>query len=197
MLDWLFEDVWTVSLVLGVAGVALALAWWCKADSRYRKYLAIGVGLVVVLFGVYFALSYMTETAEGQMKRRVREIAGSVKSKEIKPVLEINLADDFHVQSYDKKRFIARAQELKDRFSVESVEVWDLKLVEIDREKGTAKFSFTVKPKISDHETPAYLVVADFVMTPKEKWWQKEEWKMRSFQYFNSLVDPEKPLEIW
>jgi hypothetical protein len=193
--DWLFDGVWTVSLILGSAGVAFAVAWWYKADSRYRKYFAIGVGIVAVLFGVYFALRYMVETAAVQMERRVREIAGSVKSKEISPALEKNLADDFHVQSYGKKKFIAKAQSLKDRFTVESVEVWDLKLVEIDREKGTAKLSFMAKPKVPDHETPAYFVVAEFVMTPKEKWWQ-EEWKMRSFQYFNSFVDTERPLDI-
>jgi hypothetical protein len=197
MLDWLFEDVWTVSLVLGVAGVALALAWWCKADSRYRKYLAIGAGIVVVLFGAYFALQFLVETAAKQMERRVREIAGSVKSGEIKPVLEKNLSDDFHVQRYDKREFIARFQALKDVFSLDSVEVWDLRLAEIDREKRIAKFSFWATPKVPGHQTPPYRVEAEFVMTPKENWWQKEEWKMRSFQYFNSLVDPEKPLEIW
>jgi len=79
---------------------------------------------------------------------------------------------------------------------VDTVEVWDFELIAIDREKRTAKFTFRAKPKIKDHETPWYLVKAVFVMTPKESWWQKEEWKMQSFQYFNAVADSEKPLDI-
>ena len=191
MFDWLFDSNWQVYLVLALAGVAFALLW-----SKFGKKYAIGLGVVVVLFAAYLVLQFIVETASNQMKRRVQDIAGSVEKKQINSVLERNLSDDFHAGRYDKKGFIDKAQSLADSYGVDSVEVWDFELVEIDREKRTAKFTFRVKPKIKDHETPWYLVKAVFVMTPKESWWQKEEWKMQSFQYFNAVADSEKPLDI-
>jgi hypothetical protein len=190
--DWLFDGAWTVYLVFGSAGAVLTVAW-CKTRN---KYCAIAVGVVVALFVIYIVLQFFVETASEQMERRVRDIAGSVKSKQIKNVLEKNLSDDFHAGSYNKRDFLEKAQSLADQHHVDSVEVWDIKLVEIDREIRTAKLSFKAKPKIEGQETPWYLVVAVFVMTPKESWWQKEEWKMQSFQYFNAVADSEKPLDI-
>ena len=192
MFDWLFDEALTVYLILGLAGAAFALAWW----KLRKKYYAVGVGVVVVLVVAYIVLHFLFETASNQMKRRVHDIADSVEKKQIETVLEKNLSDDFHTGRYDKKGFIDRAHQLADQFSITSLSVWEEQVIEIDREKRIAKFGFNARPHRGQETTPWYRIVAVFVMTPKESWWQKEEWKMQSFQYFNGVADSERPLDI-
>jgi hypothetical protein len=189
--DWLLDDFWVFASLLFVGMVAFAAAWWRTRKKQY----AIGAGVFVLLFGIYIALQFLVETSGKQMERRVREIAASVKDKQIKKVLEVNLADDFHVASYNKAAFIDKAQSLKDQFGVERLEVFQFQLVAIDRDKKTATLHFKAKPIVPGQETlPWYLVKAQFVMIPKGRW--TEEWKMKSFEYFHPFVDTESPLQI-
>jgi hypothetical protein len=141
------------------------------------------------------------ETASQQMEGRVREMAGSVKSNQIKAVLEKNLADDFRVVragggTYDKKGFIELAQSLKDGHHVDSVDVRHVSVLEIDREKRTATIVFIAQPLVTGEQTPSYRVKAEFELTAKDSYWQKEEWKMKSFKYFDSFVNTEQELQI-
>ena len=195
--DWLFDSKLVIYFVLGVAGVLTAVAWW----RTRKKYYAIGLAVVAVLLGIYVTLSSLVETASQQMEGRVREMAGSVKSNQIKAVLEKNLADDFRVVragggTYDKKGFIELAQSLKDSHHVDSVDVRHVNVLEIDREKRTATIVFIAQPLVTSEQTPSYRVKAEFEMTAKDSYWQKEEWKMKSFKYFDSFVNTEQELPI-
>ena len=189
MFDWLLDDFWVIAFLLAAAAVAFSVAWW---KTRKKQY-AMGAGVFVVLLGVYVTLYCLVETSSQQMERRVRDIAASVKSKQIKNALEKNLADDFHVGTLDKSAFVEKAQSLKDHFGVDSLQVWQFKLVQIDREKKTATFHFMAKPIVPGQDT-WYLVKAQFAMTSKGTW--SEEWKMRSFEYFNPIADTNSPLTI-
>jgi hypothetical protein len=191
--DWLFDNRLIIGVLLCAVLAAFGVAWWRTRKKRY----AISVGVVLLLLAVYGLLAWLLiETSSQQMERRVSDMAESVQRKDIRATLEKHLADDFHFGQYDKKGFIDKAQQLRDGFGVDKVTVWNFTLVEIDRDKGTAKFHFNAKP-ITSQETPFYLVKAVFVMKPKEKWSDKEEWRMQSFEYFNPLVDANSPLPIW
>lgn len=192
MLDWLLDGFWSISIVLGSAGVAFGIAWWRTGRKQY----AICVGVVAVLFGAYIVLHLLIEKESEQMERRIREIGASVKQRQIRPVLEKNLSEDFRANSYDKRRFIEKAEQLRGQYQVDSLEVWEVRVVEVDRTKRTAKMSFKVKPKVQDQETPSYLVEAEFVMTPSDTWRRRGEWKMKTFRYFNPAVDSNSPLPI-
>jgi hypothetical protein len=189
--DWLFDNRWIIGVLLCVALAALGTAWWRTRKKQY----AIGAGLVLLLLAVYVVLAFFIETSSQQMERRVRDMAASVERKDIRATLEKHLADGFHFGQYDKKGFIDKAQQLRDGFGVDKVTVWNFTLVEIDRDKGTAKFHFNAKP-ITSQETPFYLVKAVFVMKPKEKWSDREEWRMQSFEFFNPVADSNSPLPI-
>jgi hypothetical protein len=188
--DWLLDDFWVIACLLFAGMIAFAAAWWRTRKKQY----AIGAVFLGLLLCVYIGLTGLVETSSKQMERRVREIAASVKDRQIKKVLEENLADDFHVASYNKAAFIDKAQSLKDHFGVERLEVFQFQLMAIDRSKGTATLHFKAKPIVSGQETPWYLVKAQFVMISKGRW--SEEWKMRSFEYFHPFVDTETPLQI-
>jgi hypothetical protein len=189
--DWLFDNRWIIGVLLCVALAALGTAWWRTRKKQY----ASGAGLVLLLLAVYVVLAFFIETSSQQMERRVSDMAASVERKDIRATLEKHLADDFRFGQYDKKGFIDKAQQLRDGFGVDKVTVWNFTLVEIDRDKGTAKFHFNAKP-ITSQETPFYLVKAVFVMKPKEKWSDREEWRMQSFEFFNPVADSNSPLPI-
>ena len=191
MFDWLFDNEWIIGGMLIIAALAFAAAWW---QTRKKPYGYAAVGFLAAL-AVYFLLYNFIETSSQQIKRRVKDIAASVEGKDIKARLEKNLAEDFRVGSYDKKAFIEKAQQLRDAFGVDRVGVSGFELVEIDRDKGVARFHFLATPVARD-ATQVYLVKAVFVMKPKEKWFDKEEWRMQSFQYFNPVVDTNSPLTI-
>jgi hypothetical protein len=150
----------------------------------------------MLLIAGYALLRYVVETDVKQMDRRIQEIGKSVKERQIRSVLDKHLSDDFRVTNYNKQGFIEHAEALRQQYNVDSLEVWGIEVMEIDREKGTAKMGFKVKPKVPDHETPHYLVEADFVLTPSDKWWKKGEWKMKTFRYFNPAADSSSPLPI-
>jgi hypothetical protein len=189
--DWLFDNYLIIGVLLCVALAVLGAAWWRTRKKQY----AISAGVVLLLLAVYGALLLFIETSSQQMERRVNDMAASVQRKDIPATLEKHLTDDFRFGHYDKKGFIDKAQQLQDRFGVDKVIVWNFTLVEIDRDKGTARFHFNAKP-ITSQETPFYLVKAVFVMKPKEKWSDKEEWRMQSFEYFNPVADSNSPLQI-
>jgi hypothetical protein len=188
--DWLLDGFWVFAFLLGAACAAFSVAWW---KTRKKQY-AIGGGVFVLLLGLYIALYCLIETSSQQMEKRVREIAASVKNKQIRSALEKNLADDFHVATYNKSAFIDKAQSLRDHFGVDALDVRDFKLVEIDREKKTATVHFIAQPLVPGEQTPWYLVKAQFVMTSSGTW--TEEWKMRSFEHFNAIADTNSPLPI-
>jgi len=188
--DWLLDEFWIIVFLLGVGFVAFAAAWW----RTRRKYYLIGAAVFCSLLVFYFLLPWFIETSSKQMERRVTDMAGSVARKDISLTLEKHLTDDFRAGSHDKRGFIELAEHLARANHVEKVTVWDFSLAEIDREKGTARLHFTAKPISSDRETPWYLIKAQFVRTSKGTW--SEEWKMKSFEYFNPVADSNSPLLI-
>jgi hypothetical protein len=188
--DWLLDDFWVIVFLLCVGFAAFAAAWW----RTRRKYYAIGAAVFLLLLAIYLLLPRFIETSSKQMERRVNDMAASVARKDISATLEKHLTDDFHAGSRDKRGFIELAEQLARAHGVDKVTVWDFNLVEIDREKGTARFHFMAKPICADRETPWYLIKAQFVRTSKGNW--SEDWKMKSFEYFNPVADSNSPLPI-
>jgi hypothetical protein len=189
--DWVFDNEWVIGGLLCVAMAGFGTAWW---RTRRKPYAYAAVGFLFAL-AIFSLLYFLIETSSQQMKRRVGDMAASVERKDVRPTLEKHLTADFHFGNYDKKAFIDKAEQLRDVFGVNRVEVWNFTLVEIDRDKGVAKLHFNAKP-IARDAAPYYLVKAVFVMKPKEKWSDKEEWRMQSFEYFNPVADSNSPLQI-
>jgi hypothetical protein len=195
VLDWLLDNYWIAYLIFASAGAALGIAWW----KTRKKHFAFGVGVVAALLGVYIVLQCLIETDMTRLKRHVNEMGQSVKDRQIKSVLEKSLSDDFQVgihHKYNKREFIGKAEALQQAFNVTSLSVWNIEIIEIDRSNGIAKVNFNARPHVPDTETKWYLVKAEYVMTPKEHWWQPNEWKMKTFQYSDGVVNTAEPLEI-
>jgi hypothetical protein len=194
--DWLFDGCWTVSVILGAAGVGCAVAWWRTRQKGY----AIGFGIVVFLAGVYIVLSLLVETAKGQMERRVQDIANGVKNKQVADALSRNLSDDFSVKSkslgtLNKKEFTRHADALRQAYGVVEIRPTQFQLEKVERSEGVAEISFSVRVS-GDLGDQLYRVKAVFASQPKNHWWEKEVWLLRTFEYFNPFVDQESPLEI-
>jgi hypothetical protein len=195
VLDWLLDNYWAAYLIFAVVGVALGIAWW----NTRKKHFALGICVVSVLLGIYVLLQFLIETDAKRLKRHVNEMAQSVKDRQIKNVLEKSLSNDFQVgahHKHDKREFISRAENLQQSFNVVSLSVWNIEVTEIDHAKGIARVSFNARPIVPDVDTKLYLVKAEYVMTAKQHWWQPNEWKMKSFQYFDAIVNTNDPLEI-
>jgi hypothetical protein len=189
--DWLFDGCLTVSLVLGAAGVGLAVAWW---RTRYR---AFGGGFVVVLvlLGLYILLLFLYgETAREQIERKVKEMVAGVDRKDVEAIFK-HISDRFELtqgsQTLDKQGLRRYAEEALRRPELRGMLVTDVAVGTIDREKGKAPVGFMVKILGSNEVGDLfYRVDAEFTLDPDK------QWRMKTFKLFRPLGEHNEPVPL-
>jgi len=172
--EWLFEGYSAVYLLLATAGVVLLVVWW---RTRRRKYL-VGVAAVAALAGAYFLLSIVKETDGRQIERKVREMAAGLQERRFDQTFS-HISDEFRRGGRDKRALQQEAESVARRFDIREVNVWDIDVREISRERRAARVDFNVKAKGNwGGDEAFYRCEADFILDPDG------DWRLRSFELF-------------
>jgi hypothetical protein len=191
MQSWLLDNFDFLIIVLSIAALVFAYAWW---RTRRRPF-ALGAGAAILLMGFTWLLVYLLpflfgESDHQQIERKVREMAAAVKDGNLDRIFS-HISQEFRHGGLGKADFRHRAEEVIRSRHVEEVVVWDFERGEIARERRSAKVSFLVKARGSWRGSEVgYLCRAEFVLDPDR------QWRMRGFEIFNPFRDSEQPIPI-
>jgi hypothetical protein len=191
MQSWLLDNFALLIMLLSIAALALAWAWWRTRRRRYGLAATSAVGLMgLVCLLVYLLPLLFGETDSQQIERKIREMAGAVKTRNLDRIFS-HISERFLFGSLDKATFRRKAEEVMNTRDVEEVVVWDFERGEISREQRTGKVRFMVKARGNWRGSEAgYRCDADFVLDPDG------QWRMRGFQIFNPFRESDQPLPI-
>jgi hypothetical protein len=140
--DWLFEG--KVAVYLFLAAVAVSLVYlWTQTRKRYFLY---GVGVTVLLAGLYFLLDKAVETDREQIVHKTEAMAAAVKAKDIRALFE-HVSDQFRSPAgKDKQQSQISAQKLISSGEVTEVTVWGFHFDDDgSRERRSRVVAFQVK----------------------------------------------------
>jgi hypothetical protein len=180
--DWLFEGRLSVYVFLGALAVLLLIAWW---QNRWAWCLA-GVGILLVLIGLYWLLDRLVETDREEITRKVEELAAAVRQKRLNAAFE-HVSDQFRSPSgMTKQQFRDGAEREIHRYEITEIVVWDFEYPERpSREKGTARASFRFKVKGSFGDFIEHRCEPVFVYEPPRGW------RLKSFKIFRPMPNEE------
>jgi hypothetical protein len=171
MIGWLIENASLFYALLAIAAIALVAGWWM---TRQGKYL---LGLIpVVLLGVgLWLLAAYAETDQKRIQRTVEEMAAGVRERDLDKVFR-HISKSFQranntAMNADQLRAYAQAHVDK----VRNVAVSKFSVLEISRDKGTARVQFWIRGE--DELDNPIRCEADFVL-------EDEAWRMKLFELF-------------
>ena len=185
MFDWLFEGWLSVYLLLAGLGVALLVMWW---RTRQRS-LLVGVGLAMLMAGLYALLDRLVETDREQITRNVVEIIEAVNKRDLDGIFK-HVSDQFRSPNGRSKQELRTfAEENLRRGIVEKVVVMDIVCDGTpSRESGTARVFFRVKAVVNRE------ILADcdttFDFSPQHGW------RMRSIRLFVPGTNDEWQIQL-
>jgi hypothetical protein len=191
MQNWLLDNFALLILVLSIAALVFAFAWW---RTRQRNY-GLGAASAVALIGLVCLLVYLLpflfgETDSQQIERKIRAMAAAVKTRDLNRIFS-HISERFDFHGLDKAAFRRKAVEAINARQVEEVVVWNFERGEIIREQGTGNVRFMVKARGNFRGSEAgYPCIADFVLDPDG------QWRMQGFQIFNPFVESNQPIQI-
>jgi hypothetical protein len=166
--DWLFEGLWQVYAVLGLAALGLLVLWW---RDRRRGWL-YGLGVVAALILLYLLLDFAVETDGEQINRELQEISQAVRNHDLNTAMSF-VADDFKYEGKNKKELQALAAGYFHQGALEDLIIWDYRFR--GKTKDTpplANVTFRVKPKgnIGLNEALFFECEAQFDLDSKKVW---------------------------
>jgi hypothetical protein len=183
---WLVEGNLTLYFLLACAEVILLALWW---RTRKRKY-AVGAGVVALLIVGVFVLDRAVESDREQMVRKTYEVTEAVTAGHIDRAFE-RVSDSFQYGSVNKDSFRQFAMTTRQSGRVTSVTVWDVTPVEVSREarRGVVEFPFKVRGSFGE-TPPNYFARVTFTLDPDG------QWRVKTFDIFNSLTESKSPVTI-
>jgi len=189
--DWLFDGCLQVSLVLGAAGIGIAVAWW---RTRERGYV-YGLVLVVVLAGVYVGLTLIYgDTAKEQIKHRVQDIEAGVRADDMDRVFR-NFSEKFQVKgssaTFDKQGFRKAAEEAISKYGKPDFLIDQIEVGTVDRENGVGRVGFIVKVTRKGGGDPLFMCRCVGTFAREEK----NQWRLKTFELFN-YVNANDPIPL-
>jgi hypothetical protein len=182
MTEWLVDDPSTIYLLLGIVAAGFGIAAW---SSRKRVY-AIGLGVALALIAVVWALGFFIDTDLKQIKRKTQAMADAVGRRDIDGIFK-HISNDFSFHGRLKKNeFRDKAAGYINRGEVTGFKVWDVRALDISREKKTAIIAFKTKgmgSAFGGYDT--FNCKAIFALDPDG------EWRMKDFYLYMPHVDPQ------
>jgi hypothetical protein len=173
MFDWLFEGHLIVYGVLGAAAVACVVLW---QRNRKRRWLA-GALAALALSGLYWLLDVCVETDSERLVRLVREMADGLKPHaNLDPVFQ-HLSDGFRSPSGKTKQETRELAQSYLNGPVTDVRVWNIRCVEVSRERKTAVVEF--EGKVHGDLGPGGLAPLKCVATFE---FDGTEWKLKGME---------------
>lgn len=179
-MTWLVDDPSVVYLILGLAAVGFAAAWWM---TKLGKYL-IGLGVVVGLAVLVWLLGFLIVTDAKQIRRAIEDMAAGVEAHNLDQIFS-HVSDSFRRGSSTKADFRKVVEAFISSGRAQAVTVWDFQPVEISRENGRAVMDFMVKGRGEGlAEGTFFRCRAVFVLDPDGKW------RVQTFDLFQPHIDP-------
>jgi hypothetical protein len=183
---WLFEGWPSVYVLLLVLGVITAGMWSrngfvlfqekkrTKSSPKPDRRLALPpIVLVVValLIGVYFLLDRLVETRREEIKRKVREMAAAVRTRNVDRIFS-HISEQFHLQNMNRATFRGYVEAALENREVEELEVWDEQFPD-----DSGRVNFRAVPKGGRFGGGAqFLVRGQFGLDPDG------QWRLRGFE---------------
>ncbi|MFL5240733.1 MAG: hypothetical protein ACJ8FY_01380 [Gemmataceae bacterium] len=187
MFNSLFDARLTVYMLLVGVAFLLLFAWWQTRKKRYLKALLPVLGLALI----YSLIGHFVETPQQQITRKLREMADGVTHNDLDKVLA-HISEDFHVGSTNKRAFRTKAHELMSGFGVTKMVVWDIDVVNLDKEKGTAQVNLAIKT-FGDFRGSGDLFYNGRALFQRDP---DGQWRLQSFQIFHPFIDTQTPLPL-
>jgi 4-amino-4-deoxy-L-arabinose transferase-like glycosyltransferase len=180
-MDWLYEGVTAVYLLLAALAALLLWGWW-----RDRKIASL-LGLLVIALaaGAYLALDWLVETRGEQISRRIRELAAAVSRKDARALLTHLSPTQFRHLKKGPEAFLARVDALWQDGWFDSVTVWDIR----PGPPGSPTL-LSAKPRGGVAPSVPFLVRAH---------WHEERpgaWLLSSFSVHKTFADSDAPLDL-
>jgi hypothetical protein len=174
LFDWLFEGRTNVYVMLAALALFLLLVWW----QMRRRWLLMGVPIVLALIGLYALLDKWVETDREQIVRKVQEMAAAVNARDLDKLLA-HISDHFRSpQGRDKQQLREEIAHYLQAGIVSNARVWDIVCEDRpSREQGTVRVLFSAKADTGGGP-PMADCVADFDFDPTHGW------RMRSLELF-------------
>jgi hypothetical protein len=185
MLSWLVDRASVVYLLLGTAILVVAALWWM---NRRRAFLIVLGGLGGLL-ALELLVTRLVVTDRQQIERSLWAMANGVVQRKPDEVFA-HLARDFKFDGKRRAEFTARTAPTISQGRVQDLYLWQFEFEQLDRAAKKARVTFNVRVT-SDliEKTQFFLVRAEFVL-------EDSEWKMKTFQLFNPVVDTNRPIPI-
>jgi hypothetical protein len=185
MPSWLVEDPLPVYLLLGAAALILAFLWW---TTRLAKYLS-ALGVVAALAGLVWLLDFLVVTDGEQIAQNIETMARGVNERNLDLTFGC-VADDLRRGPLTKPGLRQLADRALAGEGVTSMKVWDLTVADVSRQTKTGKAAFSAKFRGRLVQGEYFNVRAEFSLEPDG------QWRLKSFEVFNPVVNSSQPLEI-
>lgn len=184
---WLTESNPTLYFVLAVVAVACAVGW---VRTRRRHYLIAAIAAALGLLGSV-AIHLKVESDTEQMVRKLGEISRAVRARRLDQVFE-HVADDFLVKGVDKAGFRAYCDRMQSGRQADEFVAWDFEPGVISKDAKRGELSFLFKVRGSFGETPpGYFAKTFWSFRPSDG-----QWRIQSFELFNSMAESKTPISI-
>jgi hypothetical protein len=166
MLWWIVDNLSIVLLVLGIAALCFAAAWW----STRKTQLLIGVGVPILLMPLAWLLSLFVVTDRMQLVRNIESMRDFVNAGKLDEALEF-FENEVKVDTMQGELKVAKS-EMKSvakgnmkLYGVKKVDVWGIHVQDVSRPMATV--NFYIKPQDSEERGRCRM---GFVLGQDGKW---------------------------
>jgi hypothetical protein len=172
------DDPSVIYLVLGVAALVLAAAWWSRRDRRFL----IGIGVVAALFLILFLVSSLVDTDAKRIQRALTAMAEGVNARNADQIFA-HISDRFRLGSRGKQEFRPIVERYLKSGEVTRMKYWDFEPHALARD--TATILFKVKGEGSANFGYEFFNCrAVFVRDPDGRW------RLQTFWLYAPQTDP-------
>ena len=181
MPSWLVGDPTVLYMLLLALVLVSAMRWWQTRNAKPAGALAIGLGLMAVIW----SLNHFIETDVHQIERKVLEMARGVEDRNLERIF-LHVSESFFAERMNKAEFRRYAERALQGHNVSSIVIWDFEVRDLSREtrKAIALFKIKAHGIEASQGVAFYNCLAQFVLDPDG------QWRMQSFQVFSPLEDP-------
>jgi hypothetical protein len=218
MLNWLYENLTVLTMVLGTAAVVLLVLWWqtrlkkraelaierptqqsriLQWRSRQRKF-AVLAGTIVLFLAALWLFASLGSSDTRKIKHALEEMSAGVESHDLNRIFA-HVSDQFQQgmptfgsagSTLGKEAFRQRSESIILSRNVTRVSVWSIEVTELSRANRLAKVTFYAKPRGNWESEVYYLIRAQFVLDPDD------QWRLKGFEVFNPFVETNQPIQI-